>query len=236
MSNVQSQEKDMNVFQRIINVFLAPTATFTAVREKPKWIIPFILILLIGLFTTFMLQPVIADMQKEAMIKQYEKMGMSQQEMDQALEKARQWSGLFVYPSALIGVAMMLAAGGLVWLFVGNTVLASSMTFHQAMGLNVYRYLIISLGGLIKLPIMLSKNSMDVHFSLATFMPSDASSGFLYKFLANIEVFNIWSIAVLCIGLAVITRADVKKVWPWVAALFLIYYLAAAGLGTAFGQ
>lgn len=236
MTREKIQEKDMNVFQRIINVFVAPTAAFTAVREKPKWIIPFILIILISLFTAIMLQPVLSDVQQKAMIKQFEKMGMDESEMEQAMETARERAALFIYPSAVLGVAFVVTIGALIWLFVGNTILGAPVTFHQAMGLNVYRYLIISLGGLIKLPIMLSQNSLDVHFSLASFMSSEASASFIYKFLSHIDVFNIWSIAVLCIGLSVITRMEVKKVWPLVTALFLGYFVASAVLGSAFGQ
>ena len=236
MDREQSQERDMNLIARMINIFVAPTESFTAIREKPKWIIPFVLIILISLFSAVMLQPVLSDIQEKAMIKQYEKMGMDDAEIDDALEKATKYAALFIYPSAVIGVAFTLAIGALVWLFFANTILGAPMTFDQAMGLNVYRYLIISLGSLVKLPIMISQNSIDVHFSPATFMASETSSGFLYKFFSHIDVFNIWSVAVLCMGLAVITRTDIKRVWPWVAALFLVYYLAQAGLGIAFGQ
>ena len=96
--------------------------------------------------------------------------------------------------------------------------------------------LIPVLGMVIKIPIILSKETMNVHFSLAPFMSDSAKDTFLYKFLMNTDFFNIWYIAVLCIGIAVVGGLKVKKVWPVVVILLIVWYLATAALGNLFGQ
>jgi len=230
------QTQDLSVLQRIITVFVAPTATFKAVRNRPKWLAPFLIILVLTLGITHFLKPVAQEVQREAVIEQLEKQGMSDSEIDSQLENMQSMMKIWMYPSALLATAFMLFAGALIWLFVSNTIIGSDVNFGQMMGVNCYRYLILILGSLIKLPIMLSQNTINVHFSLATFMSDEAQNTFIYKFLSNIELFNIWSIAVLCIGIAVVSRVKVEKVWPWAVLLFLIYYAGAAGIGTAFGQ
>ena len=86
-----------------------------------------------------------------------------------------------------------------------------------------------------KLPIMLSQQTINVHFSLATFLSDSAQETFLYKFLSKIELFNIWFIAVLCIGIAVMINKDAKKIWPIVAGLYLVWYLGSSAVGGFFG-
>ncbi len=230
------QSQDLNVLQRIINVFVAPAATFKAVRLRPKWLTPFLIILVLTLGITHFLKPVAQQVQRKAMIEQLEKQGMSESQIDSQVENLQSMMKIWMYPSALLATAFMLFAGALIWLFISNTIIGSDVNFGQMMGVNCYRYLILLLGSLIKLPIMLSQNTINVHFSLATFMSDEAQNTFIYKFLSNVELFNIWSIAVLCIGLAVVARVKVDKIWPWAALLFLIYYAGAAGIGTAFGR
>ncbi len=225
----------MEFISRFFNVFVSPRETFEAVRERPGWVVPFIIIILVTAGTTYFMTPLTVDMQRDLIENRMENMGASDQQIEEALERAEgnQIAGVV---GGAVSVAIMLLIGGLVWLFVGNTILGGEATFAQMMGVNVYRYFIMLVGMLIKLPIMLSQQSINIHFSLAKLFMDEASiNTFMYKFLANIELFNLWSIAVLIIGIATVTRTTISKVWPWVAVLFLIYYLAVAGVQSAIG-
>ena len=127
---------------------------------------------------------------------------------------------------------MILAA---VWLFVSNVLLGGSSRYAQLLGVVVYAGFIGLLGFLIKLPIMLSQGTMNVHFSLATLMSDASKETFLYKLLANVELFNLWTIAVTSIGIALVAGLKTKKVWPWVALITVLYWVVAAAVGGAFG-
>jgi len=47
-----ASEGNMNLLQRIINVFAAPGKCFAAVRANPRWIAPTVLVLLLSLIMT----------------------------------------------------------------------------------------------------------------------------------------------------------------------------------------
>jgi len=225
----------MGFVARLFNVFVSPRETFEAVRERPAWVVPFIIIILITAGTTYFMTPLTADMQKDLIENRMENMGASDEQIEDALERAEgnQIAGVI---GGAVSVAIMLIVGGLIWLFVSNTILGGEATFGQMMGVNVYRYFIMLVGLLIKLPIMLSQQTINIHFSLAKLFMDEASMNtFLYKFLANIELFNLWSIAVLIVGIATVIRVNISKVWPWAAVLFLIYYLAVSGIQSAIG-
>lgn len=219
---------------RIIGVFTSPKLTFESIGRRPDWLIPFIIIVLLSGALTFFMQPIITT---EAIQKQQEKMeerGMSADQIDAAVEQTTKVMKFTVLPSAIVVTALNFIIGALIWLFVGNILLGGAAKFKHLFAVNVYRSLITMLGGLIKLPIILSKETLNVHFSLATFMSDELRETFLYKVLVQTDIFNIWSIAVLCIGLAAIYNFKVKKVWPVVVLIYAGFYLASSAISGLF--
>jgi len=79
------------------------------------------------------------------------------------------------------------------------------------------------LNSIILLPMILSKKTMEVHFSLAAFMSADASETFLYQLLKKIDLFAFWQIVVAGIGVAVIYKFTTKKAIAMVASLYVLY-------------
>ena len=180
------------------------------------------------------MQPVIVT---ESLQKQQEKMeerGMSQEQIDGIAERTQSWMKYTIMPSAVVVTIVGLLIGALIWLFVGNVILGGSAKFKQLFSINVFRSFIPILGGFIKLPIILNKQTLNVHFSLATFMSDALKDTFLYKALASVELFNIWSIAVLCIGVAVACKIKISKVWPIVVIVYAIYFIGQAALSSLF--
>ncbi len=234
VSNNKSQ--DMNLISRIINVFLAPSKTFQAVNEKPKWAVPLIISLLLTFGAMWLLTPVIMNEGKSAMEDKMLERGMTSDQIDRAVEQAQKIQKITIAPTTLVAGLVVTFIMAAIWLFISNTILGGAAQYTQMLGVVVYAGFIGLLGFLVKLPIMLSQQTMNVHFSLATFMSDTAKDTFLYKLLANIEVFNVWTIAVYAIGIAIVANLKVKNVWPWVLILTVLYWVAAAGLGSAFGN
>ena len=102
---------------------------------------------------------------------------------------------------------------------------------------SVYTYasLIGMFGLLLRIPLILSKQTADVHFSLASFMSPDQSKTILYNILKGFEIFSIWQFIVLAIGFAVIYKFSMKKSGWTMAVLFLITVFVMAGFSQMFG-
>lgn len=232
-NQVVEQQQGMGLFSRIINVFIAPGATFKAVKAKPAWLVPAIIYAVLTVGMTHLIKPVVMDVQKEKTVEALMERGMAEDQAEEIAEKNLGFGKILMYPMALIGsfVAFFVLAG--VWLFVSNIVLGGQAKYSQLLGVVVYKSFIDLLGGFIKVPVILSKESIDVHFSLAMFLQS--SEGFIYKFLSKVEVFNIWGIAVLCIGIAIISNREVKKVVPWVIGVYVLYYVVSISIGSLVG-
>lgn len=233
MEENQAEQKQPKLFSRIINVFFAPTATFKAVKIKPAWLVPAIIYAVLAVAMAHLIKPVAMDVQKEKTIEQLMNRGMDQEQAEELATKNLGIGQKLMYPMTLIGtfIAFFVLAG--VWLFISNIVLGGQAKYAQLLGVVVYKSFIDLLGGYIKVPIILSKQSIDVHFSIAMFLQK--SEGFLYKFLSKIEVFNIWGIAVLCIGIAVMSNREVKRVVPWVVGVYVLYYIVSISVGSLVG-
>ena len=87
------------------------------------------------------------------------------------------------------------------------------------------------LSALVKVPLILATGTLSVGTSLAVFMPSDSYATFLYNFLAKFDVFSIWQVIVVAIGMSVIYRFTTRRSLILVGALWFVYVLISAGLG-----
>lgn len=235
-NDVNSGPKQIGLVGRIVGVFTSPGNTFQAIQAKPSWIVPAIILLVLTVVFVFVAKPVIISESIEQQQVQLEKRGLDEAQIEEALQKSAGIVKIMIFVGAVVVTLIGYFLWAAVLLFISNVILGGSARYAQMMAVNIYRNFILMVGGLIKLPIMLSKETMNVHFSLATFLPDEQKTTFLYKILMQIELFNIWAIAVTCIGVGVMSKAGTKKTWPWIVLVFAVWWVAQAGLGSMFGQ
>jgi len=227
------QAKQSGPIGRMIGVIFSPQLTFQNIARKPDWLVPFLLVIIVAGIMGYLMQPLILQQNRQVQQEKLEERGMSQEEIDQVLERSS-FIKYIIVPAGVVATAANLVITALIWLFIGNIILSSETDFKHVFSVSVYRSIIPVLGGLIKLPIILSKESLNVHFSPAIMMSDELKDTFLYKLLASLDLFNIWMIVVLCIGLAAVYKFKVNKVWPVVVILYAIYYLGAAAASSIF--
>jgi len=229
-----SLEKEPGVLSKIIGVFISPRKSFESVDRKPNWVAPVVILLLFSLVASFAIMDVAVS---ERMEEQREKMierGMSPTDADAALEKGMAIGKIAGYVFAPVGtvVTLLIVAG--VLLFAGNVLLGGESTFKKAFAMYSYASLIGVLGFLLKIPLILQKQTMNVHFSLATFLPADQSKRFVYLLLSKVEIFSLWQLAVVCIGMGVIYHFHTKKAATVVVPLWAVYAIGSAAIGSLF--
>ena len=227
-------QKEMGALEKIMNVFFAPRKTFESVDRKPDWLIPMVIVVIVSLVFTIIAMPIIMP---EQMAKQREKMeekGMTNEQIEKAQEMGAK-VGKFVGPisSIVVVVVVLLVISG-IYLFAGNIVLGGKTIFKKVLAVVCYSSLIGSLGQLILLPLVMTKKTMSVSFSLASFMSPDASETALYHILKHIDLFAFWQIIVAGIGIAVIYKFTTKKSIIMVASLYVIYILISLGVKSIF--
>jgi len=226
----RSDVAELSVFQKIIGVFTSPARTFASITAKPSWLVPVLIMSAVNLTFIFSARDVILN---ETLIQQEEAMlekGMDEEQIDQALGATEKFMKYLSPVSAVVFpfIVLLIVAG--VYLFVGNVILGGSAKYKQVLSVTAYSWLILSLYGLVILPIVLAKETMLVTFSAAIVMPVEDKTTFLYQLLSKVDIFYAWWIAVYSIGLATLYKMKTQKVAIAVVTVYVLYALVSASL------
>lgn len=226
--------QEMNVFQKIVGIFTSPAKTFASIDLKPTILVPLLLIIAVNLVFVFTAGDVIKT---ESLTRQEQAMqerGMDPDQIDDALARTEKFMGITMPAFSVVGPVVVLVVIAGVFLFVGNVILGGKTTFKKVMSVATWSWLVVSLYSLVMLPIVLAKESLQVSFSLATFMSEDARQSFLYNLLAKVDIFYIWWLVVFSIGLAVIYKMRIQKTATAVFITYAIYALVTSSLAGLF--
>ena len=235
-TNIPQEEKEMNFFERVINVYFSPVKAFQSVVRKQDWIWVYMILIVLA----FSAQLVTKDVIVNERIDRIERSDrLTPEQKDNQIEYTRKmYEPPFIY---IIIVTMLL--GGLVWnaaaagilLFTGNIIFGGEAKFKQMFSMYIYTGLVGIPNLLLKAPLIMSKGTSNVQTSLAVFMSVDSMETFLYRFLTHIDVFAIWQVILVAIGFSLIYKFEFKKSITIIALLQLIYSIVTAAGGSLLG-
>jgi len=189
---------------KLINIFTSPTKTFQELDQRPTWIIPFLIMVIITLATVLLTLPIIIKMAVDEIAKNPE----ASQEQIQIVVKTLP----FTIPSIAVLwiVVWFFAFAGILYL-VGTLFLGGDSTFKKILSVQSWSSLIIGLSSIVTIPIVMAKESVLVSLSLALLLPTDAIGTKLHALLSQIDFFNIWYLATMTLGFSTIYKFSVKK-------------------------
>jgi hypothetical protein len=231
--------EEMSAGQRIVGIFTSPQKVFQYLRVKPEFWIPILLAIIVGVAVSYL----VYDIALSDAVANYEKMDMPDQQRDTILDSiesrrtgAWRYTSIFVFP--IIGVFVIFGAVALAYWFVGNVVLGGKAKYKQVFSAYAYSYLILTIvGSIVKVPLILSNQTLKVQTSLALFMSQEASNTALYRFLDAFDIFTIWMLVVFAIGYAAIYRFSQVKAFMGVFVTWLLYVLVfGVALGSFFSK
>jgi hypothetical protein len=212
---------------RLIGVLFSPGETFRSVAAYPKWFGAFATVLLIIAATTFafLSTSVGQDASLEQQIKSMEAWGRTvtpemQAEMEARISQAPYWGVVFVI---VIGSVMTFLFAGLLY-GVFNGLAGGRATFKQVLAVISHAGAVSLVGHLFTLPLNYVRESSSTATNLAVFMPFLDEDSLAARFLGMIDLFFIWWIIVVGIGLAVLYR---KRTGAVVMSLVGAYVLIA---------
>ncbi len=218
----------MSPYLRFINIFYSPKEVFASLTtSKWAWIAPVILTFLVGLASYPLIKTIMADERVRSMETSplFESIPESQKE--EIFESTREaivnppwYQWVFGTLAAFIPV---LVAGGIM-LLIGNLILGGETKFWKMLNVYAFSSLISIPESIIKVPLIYSKETLDIRTSLAIILPSDNTASFTYAFLNNIDIFSIWMVSLMVIGMGVyLQKISVKKIAIWISTLWLIW-------------
>ncbi len=232
MENSATQSPQIGLIGRMIRVFYAPRETFedaAASRTAIDWVAPAAVSAIVALAAAVAIVPLAMEEGARVMQEQMQGQELSdeQREMMEKMTGAGQTFGIVVAP-----------AGSFVVLFVSALVLlgaariaGADVGYSGMLTVSAYSSLVQALKGIIVTPLMLSKKSMVVHTGLGLLLPGEMMNTFAGRFLAGIEIFMLWQVVIVAVGISALGRVDTRKALVPVVVLWLIWLLIAASLG-----
>jgi hypothetical protein len=232
--SVQPEEKTMGGISKVINIFFEPRKVFESLKVKPTWLVPFIIVALLGMGSFYFTFPYIMDQQVER-IMENERIPEQQKEsiVEQLKEKTHPplWQ-LAIAPAGSLVVLVVVAA---VLFFVFNVLLGGDSTFRRIFSVYCYSSLIAIPALIVKFPLIMTKHTLDIQTSLAVLLSPESKGSFVHSILSSFDIFTIWQVILVSLGMGVMYKYSTQKALTTVAILWIIWILAKSVLSSVFG-
>jgi hypothetical protein len=232
--SVQPEEKPMGGASKVINIFFEPKKVFESLKIKPTWLIPFLIAALIGIGFFYYTYPLMMKQQVEK-IRENEKIPDEQKQMIIEKMTERNHPPLWQLPFAPVGALFVFAILSAVLFFVFNVLLGGDSTFRLVFSVYAYSSLIAIPSMIVKFPLIMIKKDIGVQTSLALLLSADSKDTFLYRILSGFDIFTLWQVILLSVGMGVLYKYTTKKAFTVVFVLWVLLILGMSGLSSLFG-
>lgn len=192
-------------FKGIFQVFYDPAGFFNNLKNDPKILIPYILIGIVFAAMLYLLSDLILQMQLESPEAQERLQG---QQLTPELMRIQKY--VIIAGGTIVMLLAPLLAAGLA-ILVGNFFMGLKARFKQILSVVLYSELIYAIGGLVVVPMVLAKKSLATSLSLGVLVASQGADSLAYTALSKIDLFLIWEIIVVGIGLAAVYNIPRNK-------------------------
>jgi len=221
---------------RIWGVLTSPRETFADVVARPRWLgMMLVAILITAVFTGGFLMTAVGQ----------------QAYLDNQIESTKRWVGEvseaqvagmermlpYAAPISAVSIAIIMP---IMWLVMSgilfavfSAALGGTATFKQVFAVMVHSSAISVVQQLFVTPLNYARESMSSATNLAVFLPMLDEGSFLAKFLGTIDLFLVWWVVVLSIGLGVLFK---RRTGPIAAGLFVVYGIIAVIVAAFFGR
>jgi hypothetical protein len=212
---------------RIVGMLTSPKETFQSVVASPKWFgVLAITTLAVAFFTAI---PLTTEAGRQSAIdrqvSQLQSFGV--QVNDEAYARMEKQSAIMPYTTAgsivvFSPIVATIFAGILFAIF--NAALGGEATFKQVFSVLVHAGVVSSFGAVFGGIINYFRQRMDNVTNLGSLVPMLPEKSFVVGFLSAIDIFLVWWMIVLAIGLAVLYR---RRTQPIAITLLSIYGVIA---------
>jgi hypothetical protein len=223
-------ESSKGLLSRIVGVFFSPRATYAEVAARPRWFgaLAVSAIVIAGgfylLLSSEVGQKALLDQQTQVI----ESFGVKLNDaaydrMEQGVQQAK-----YTTPIAqlvAIPLVSVIFAGILLGIF--NAVLGGDATFKQVFAIVAHSTLIGALQNTFSRPLDYIRETISSPTSLSVLLPFIDEKSFLGRLTGMLDLFQVWSILSLAIGLGVLYK---RRTTPIATTMFIIYFVIVAAI------
>lgn len=230
--------------QRVVNTFFAPSKTFTDLRRSASWWLPFLISAIVGVAFVYIVDQRVGFrkvVENQIRIQPKQADRLERLPADQREKVMQQQTGfwrIFSYASPLVGLFFYLIIAAV--LFVTFKLAAGAdIKFKTMYALVIFAWLpaiFVSLLAIISLLAGVSSDGFMVQNPAATNLGAfldPTTSPVLYALLSSVDVFTIWSLILMAIGMTCISKVKRGTALAVVFGWFGFWMLVKIGLAAA---
>jgi hypothetical protein len=244
----------LNAMQRLWGTLFSPGETFQDINRKPTIIVPIVLGIVLalagGAFFNWKVKPDWDRLFRAQIQKRAERSGQSltPEQIEQQVEFSKKLVPIFPIIGAVFTPLAYLVIAGV--LALGMMLIQAKTTFKKILSVVAWSYTATALvQSLVFIAVVLVQdqetlNSIDptqgvniVPSNVGAFLPA-GTSGAVMALASSLDIFSIWYLVLLAIGLAAIAGArkiTPKKTGGMVFGIWLVYVLVKVGWRAMFG-
>jgi len=234
---------EMNEGARLIGVFFSPGKTFVEIARKPRWWIPVILLAVLG---TIYLNAFTRRVGWESVIRPaIERLpntqSMTPQQREQAIATASRLYQYLGYGGSAVGTLFYVFVVAVLMMFLFDTMMSAGIGLKRMMAIVAYGFLPLAIQTLLSMVVLFLKDPEEFNlqnplmFNVGAYLSPDSPAA-LRALGSSIDVFSLWIIVLLAIGVCSAARkmgfgkAFSGIAMPWVLFVGLKTAAAAAGM------
>jgi hypothetical protein len=225
-----------SLLSRIVGIIFSPRDTYANVASYPRCFGVLAVIVLVGAAGVFAFMSTEVGRQAwvDGAVRQQESFGRTLTDAQYAgLERMSNYASYF--GAGVQIVALPAVAAGLAGILLGifNALLGGDAKFKQVFAVVCHSGVVISLAQIFGLPLAYARGSLSSATNLAVFLPFLDESSFAARFLGAIDLFYIWWIVSLSIGLGVLYRKRTASIATTMLVVYAVIALLIAAIRTA---
>lgn len=218
---------NMGPLQRVKGIIFSPGSTMESLAEKPKLLMPLIMIAVAQLVLYLARYSIYQDYMRKSLTEALTAAGMTADSVDR-----------FILIFTAAGIPLSTLFGWFITtviFFAVFKIFGAAGRFKQYMSITGHAYIITVLYLLIVLITSFFTGSLYLNLpltSVANILPTEMSGSFLYGMASKVDIFVIWYYCVIAIGVSAVSGFKKRNAYTLVAAVYAAG-LIIAGFGAA---
>ena len=220
----------------ITDIYFAPSRVFNAIKEKPQWITPFIIVLIVVAATAV----VTVSLTRETIVARQEEVFQERGLSEEQIEQAKQFtSGPAIVISSAVSALIFTSILLLIFALVTNLFIplfGGESGFKTVFSVICFSALVTVPAAILKIIMIAITKSPYVTTSLALLAPNLAKTSFVYQLLAGFDFFILWEMILVAMGITITNNLIKKNAYTLVFMIWIASIFIGVGLGSIFGR